>query len=496
MGACFASMAFAVHQESPVSLSLSARGGKAISIGELARIFSAHLEEHLLPVWVRGEVSGLKHYGGSGHRYFTLKDQEAQFSAVLWNGRATRMSVLPSDGMQVEALVRIVYYGKGGRLQLDVQDLREAGQGRLMQDFLELKERLRQEGLFAEELKRPLPAFPQRIGILTAREGAALQDMLQVLGRRQRGIKVFLKSTPVQGPDSGPALARNLKQLSARARELNLDLIILGRGGGSFEDLFGFNNEDLVRAIRACPVPVISAVGHEVDHGLSDLAADLRAPTPSAAAELAVPDRAEQLVYLNSLVERLGLAIKGRIQHARHELRALGSHRALAEPQRRLRDSAQRLDQLYTALKRTLRRRRQSEHDRLPGLKHRLVRALMRLHADAAERALGWKQRFVRLLSARIRQDQADLAQLEKSLGRTMRSRLELKQRNLVQLEKRLAQLELGRIEATAYRLGMARVSNQAGERVASAQELKENDKLQIRFHDGRVAARVTGSKD
>ncbi len=479
-----------------MSFSNSARGGKAISIGELARIFSAHLEEHLLPVWVRGEVSGLKHYGSSGHRYFTLKDQEAQFSAVLWSGRAGRMSVLPSDGLQVEALVRIVYYGKGGRLQLDVQDLREAGQGRLMQDFLELKERLQREGLFAADLKRPIPACPQRIGLLTAREGAALQDMLQVLGRRQRGLKLFLKSTPVQGPQSGPALAKNLKLLSARARELKLDLIILGRGGGSFEDLFGFNNEDLVRAIRACPVPVISAVGHEVDHGLSDLAADLRAPTPSAAAELAVPDRAEQLVYLNSQKERLRLAMRRRIHHSRQELQALASHRALAEPGRRLRDASQRLDQLYTSLKRSLKRIQQTEHDRLPGLKRRLVRALMRMHADGADRALGWKQRFARLLAARLRQEQSSLRQLENGLTRAMRTRLKQQTRTLAQLEKRLTQLELGRIEATAFRLGMARISDQAGGRISSAQELKENDKLQITFHDGRVTARVTGSKD
>lgn len=463
-----------------------------LSVGQLARELSDRLQSEWPALWVKGEISGLKLHGSSGHRYFTIKDREAQFQAVFWRGRAQSSATLPEDGMLVEALVRLVFYGPGGRLQLDVQALRPSGQGHLMQALLELKERLLQEGLFDPERKRPLPAFPQRIGLLTARDGAALQDMIRVLHRRQPGIQLFLQPTPVQGPDSGPHLARNLRALSRRVADLKLDLVIIGRGGGSFEDLFGFNHEDLVRAIRECPVPVISAVGHEVDTGLSDLAADLRAATPSMAGELAVPDIRDLLELLDQQRLRMEQGMRTALGRARAGLKALVEHRALAEPGRRFHEAAQRIDQLEERLNRALGHRRKGPRERLPELERRLRKGLLRLHAESAERVSGWPERLTRHLQRFARQRSEELALAARRQERALRSRIAESGRQLDELARRLKQLDLARIETAALRLGMARVLTADGDRVHSARELQENDKLELVFHDGRRQARVT----
>jgi exodeoxyribonuclease VII large subunit len=419
-------------------------------LSELARDFSARLEEDWPPRWVAGEVSGLKLHAASGHRYFTLKDAQAQFSAVLWRARAAQNPVLPADGMQVEALVQLVFYPPGGRLQLDVLRLRAAGRGDLMAAFLALRERLAREGLFDAARKRPLPPFPRRVGLLTAEGGAALKDLLAVLRRRMPGLRCFLLPVPVQGPQCGPALAAGLRRLAAWPG-LELDLIILGRGGGSFEDLFGFNDEGLVRAIAACPVPVVSAVGHEIDTTLSDLAADLRAPTPSAAAELAVPDAALLERRLDALGEGLRAALRRRLEGEAARLRLLASHRALAEPLRRLDHARQRLDEL---------------RERLPA-------ALGRQHAEISARLLGWPRR----------------------LSTLARRVLEERARRVAELSARLERLEAGRLKERCLRLGFALVWR-GGEPLAGAAGLAAGDEIRLEFHDGAAAARVTGIEE
>ena len=442
-------------------------------LAELAREFSARLEEDWPPLWVRGEISGLKVHAASGHRYFTLKDKDAQFAAVFWRARAAQSPVLPADGLQVEALAQLVFYGPGGRLQLDIQRLRAAGRGDLMQAFLELRERLAREGLFDAARKRPLPAFPRRIGLLTAEGGAALQDLLKVLGRRMPGLRCFLLPVPVQGPQAGPALARGLRRLAAWPG-LELDLIILGRGGGSFEDLYGFNHEELVRAIAACPLPVVSAVGHEIDTTLSDLAADLRAPTPSAAAELAVPEAAQLARRLDSLAERLAAAVRRRLEDGGLRLRLLASHRALAEPLRRLNQARQRLDEL---------------RERLPA-------ALARNQAETSARLLGWPRRLATLARRLQRDAGLGLAERRRRLDQALRLSMDRRARRAGELGDRLGRLEAGRLKERALRLGFALVWRAEGGLVEGTRSLQVDQVLRLEFRDGEARARVTEIKE
>lgn len=462
------------------------------SLSELAREFSARLEEDWPPLWVRAEVSGCRLHGSSGHTYLTLKDAGAQFPAVLWRGRAATLSTRPRDGMRVEALVRLVFYGPGGRLQLDIQALRPAGLGDLMQAFLALKERLAAEGLFDAARKRPLPFFPETIGLLTAEGGAALQDILKVIRRRRPGVKLVLQPVPVQGPGCGRALADGLRRL---ARTPGLDLIVLGRGGGSFEDLFGFNDEALVRAIAACEVPTISAVGHEIDLVLSDLAADLRAPTPSAAAELAVPDDEELRARLSGLRRRLRLALDGRLAESRRRLATLERDRAFHEPRRRLAEARQRLDEALAQLRGSLEGGARLAAERLEGRSRRLASALRRAVAAGARLAAPWPDRLAR---AARRPAEASRERLERAGGAlesAARRRHGDAAVRLAALGARLEALDQARVARQARRLGFARVvlDDGSGTPLLRAADGRPGQRIGVEFADGRLRATVDG---
>ena len=296
-----------------------------LSVHELAVYIHQLLEydEVLADIWVEGEVSNLSR-SSSGHVYFTLKDAEAQISCVLFRGAAGRLERLPANGEAVLAHGQVSFYEAGGRLQLYVDTLRPLGLGMLYLRFQELKERLEAEGLFAPEHKRPPPPFPRCVGVVTSPTTAALRDVLHILRRRYPLVRVVVSPTLVQGKEAAPQIVAALERLRGRA----VDLIIVTRGGGSLEDLWPFNEEVVARAIRAAAVPVISGVGHETDFTIADFAADVRAPTPSAAAEIAVPDQAELRQRLVRLRERLGQAL---------DRRAVECRRGLAEQERRLR---------------------------------------------------------------------------------------------------------------------------------------------------------------
>ncbi len=241
----------------------------------------------LQDLWLEGEISNWKQ-AASGHIYFTLKDSQANMRCVIWRSQAAQLIYMPQqDGEAVLAHGRISVYEAGGNYQFYVDDLEPAGQGALYAEFERLKNRLAAEGLFDAELKRPLPEFPQRIGLATSPTGAALRDILNVLRRRYPIAQLILSPTPVQGDTAPPQIIAALEAIANQ----KVDVIILARGGGSLEDLWAFNDESLARAIAACPIPLITGVGHEVDFTITDFVADVRAPTPSAAAELATPDR-------------------------------------------------------------------------------------------------------------------------------------------------------------------------------------------------------------
>ncbi len=291
----------------------------------------------LADIWVVGEVSNVS-TPRSGHMYFTLKDADATLRCVMWKPQVQRLRFPPRLGDAVEAHGRIGVFESGGQYQLYADNLRPAGQGALYQEFLRLKAKLESEGLFDPGRKRPLPAWPSTIGIATSPTGAALQDVLNTLRRRYPLVDVVLAPTPVQGLDAPPAITTALQSLE----ELKPDLILLVRGGGSLEDLWAFNDEGVVRAVAACSVPVITGVGHETDFTLADFASDLRAPTPTAAAEMATPDRNELRQTLDERGQALERAAGNRLQTRQWALRELQSGLLRQSPRERLRRERQR----------------------------------------------------------------------------------------------------------------------------------------------------------
>jgi exodeoxyribonuclease VII large subunit len=300
------------------------------------------LDYRLQEARVSGEVSGFRPYP-SGHWYFSLKDASAQISCVMWRGRAERQRYTPRDGDAVVALGSVSLYEARGQFQLDVFLLQPAGEGVLYREFLRLKAQLEAEGLFAEARKRPLPAWPRRIGVVTSPAGAALRDILNILARRCPLVEVVLAPTAVQGLDAPPQIVAALQACADSAP----DVILVARGGGSLEDLWCFNDEHVARAIAACPVPVVSGVGHETDFTLADFAADVRAPTPSAAAELVSPDGEQLALDVAGLRARLD---EGLLALTRDRAWALAERQARLRglsPQGLVRGAQQRVDDLH-----------------------------------------------------------------------------------------------------------------------------------------------------
>lgn len=312
----------------------------ALTVTRLVRRMKNLLEIEIGDVWVEGEISNLRRQA-SGHCYFTLKDEGAQVSCVLFRGNAARAKAQPEDGMQARLFGEVSVYEARGQMQLIVKQVEDAGLGDLQARFEALKRKLDTEGLFDPALKKPLPAFPQSVGLVTSPTGAALQDMLNILTRRAPWVQPVLYPVQVQGKGAEHTIATAIRQLGEPEKHNlpRVDAIIVGRGGGSLEDLWNFNEEVVARAIHACPIPVVSAVGHEIDFTISDFVADLRAPTPSAAAELVAPDASE---LRNSVAQSAGAmqrAMENRIRHcqtilgaARRALMPRDAARALREP--------------------------------------------------------------------------------------------------------------------------------------------------------------------
>jgi exodeoxyribonuclease VII large subunit len=319
---------------------------KVYQVSELTREIKGLLEESFPVLWVEGEISGYKRHS-SGHHYFTLKDSLSQLSAVMWRGRAATLTFTPADGMKVLAWGSLSVYEAGGRYQLDVLLLRPAGLGELQIAFEALKARLAAEGLFDSARKKPLPPFPKRIGIVTSADGAALQDMRTVAAKRWPIAQLVLASARVQGEGAASEIAAAIKDLNAYGK---VDIIVIGRGGGSLEDLWAFNEEIVARAIFTSKIPVVSAVGHEVDFTISDFVADLRAPTPSAAMEIILPDREEIAAQLLALRQRLARRIHESFSTAKSSLAALATHWALRRPVDLVHGHRQRLDELNMRL--------------------------------------------------------------------------------------------------------------------------------------------------
>lgn len=368
------------------------------TVSDLNRTARGLLEANLPLLWVEGEISNLAR-PASGHLYFSLKDAQAQVRCALFRNRGALLRFKPADGMHVLVRGRVSLYEPRGDFQFLVEHMEEAGHGALQRAFEELKKKLAAEGLFDAALKRPLPAVPRSIGVITSPSGAALRDILSVIRRRYPLARVLLYPVPVQGEGAAAKIAAMLRLASARAE---CDVLILARGGGSLEDLWCFNEENVARAIRASAIPVVSGVGHEIDFTIADFAADLRAPTPTGAAELVTPDIAAWRTQIAEQALRLELALKRRLEDWQARLSWCQGRLTQLHPGRVLRDRAQRLDELELRLKHGMRRQLQQEQGR-----HAELAARFREHSPAqslrrtSDRLIGLAQRLQAAARAR-----------------------------------------------------------------------------------------------
>ncbi len=447
--------------------SVDVSGRRVYTVSELTARIHQILDQHVPPVWVEGEISNLR-APGSGHVYFTLKDDGAQLRAVLFRTRLRRIRFEPADGLHVLAFGTLEVYMQRGEYQLVVELLEPKGLGALQLALEQRKARLAAEGLFDSDRKRPLPRFPRRIGIVTSPSGAVIRDMLRVIGRRFGQLHVVIRPVRVQGDGAALEIAEALADLNALG---DVEVIIVGRGGGSLEDLWAFNEEIVARAIAASKAPVVSAVGHEADVTIADFVADLRAPTPSAAAELVVPDRAAVIETLRDLDHRLGRGLARQLGTHRERLRLTVERRVLTDPARLLRESHRRLDALDGRLRSAVAARHRESRHELALLHHRLsgLSPVVRLANDAARRAH---------LAARLG------AAARRSIDRS-RHQLSLAAGRLDSLSP-LAVLERG------YSL----TRTPSGAIVRSARDVAVGDDVRVVLHEGMLECQVTETRE
>jgi len=375
------------------------------TVRDLVAAVRSHIEREYSDAWVEGEISNFR-APESGHLYFTLKDGNAQIRVVMFRTAARLLRFRPADGMQVVVRGRVTIYEDRGELQIFAEYIEPKGAGALQIAFEQLKAKLEAEGLFAAERKKPIPTLPARIGIVTSPQAAALRDILNILQRRHHTVNVMIYPTQVQGEAAALEVATAVRYFST---ERNVDVVVVARGGGSAEDLAAFNNEGLARAVAASAVPVISAVGHETDFTILDFVADLRTPTPSAAAELVIRSRQEVEDHANALYERLARAIRYRLLIGRQTLTELAQHGAFARMMDGINQRQQKLDDLTYRLERAergvLEQTRRRWETTSAAIRHydlRLVLSGMRRQRDAATAALVSVMRNV-LLQHRVR---------------------------------------------------------------------------------------------
>jgi len=435
-----------------------------LTVSELNRRAKQLLETHLPLIWVEGEISN-KARPSSGHWYFTLKDERAQVRCAMFRGRNQQVRFEPRQGQQVLLRARVSLYENRGDYQLIVEHMEEAGFGALQRAFEALKQRLATEGLFDQTRKRPIPELPRHIGVISSSSGAALRDVLHVLQRRFPSAPVTLIPVPVQGREAAPAI---IAALALAERAQLFDVLILTRGGGSLEDLWCFNDEALARAMAACELPIVTGVGHEVDVTIADFVADLRAPTPSAAAELVVPDVQDWLARFRTQEQRLRLAMNRQLQAHKTHLEQL--RKRLRHPGERLQQQSQRLDGLEMRLKRAM--ETQLRHKR-----QRLNQLILRQRSQRPEPLL--------------RQKAAELDKLKRELGRQVRWQLEAKRRRLNEASRMLDSVSPLRV----LDRGFALVTNDQGQLVKTSKQVQPGDRLNTRLAEGEIVSCVERCK-
>jgi exodeoxyribonuclease VII large subunit len=432
-------------------------GNSVLSVSSLNRQVRDCLESAFPLSWVSGEISNLT-YAASGHAYFSLKDASAQVRCVMWRSRAQVLGWRLENGQKIEARVLVSFYEPRGEFQLNVEAIRRAGQGDLFERFLQLKARLENEGIFAVDRKKALPSFPRRLAIVTSPQAAALRDVLTTLHRRAPHVAITLFPTPVQGEGAGAKIAEAM----AQAANSDCDAIILCRGGGSIEDLWAFNEESVARAINASAIPVISGVGHETDFTIADFAADLRAPTPTAAAELASPDRDALVDRLTQLENHLGRRMDRTLSDQLQRLDWLATR--LVHPAERIRQRQRETNTLGSRLHHAL--RRQTEHCAVR------LQSLGQRHGSARPRPEKLAEGLAHLQFRLIRQTEWVISQYSGKLN---------------SLGSGLTQLDPHAVLSRGYTLAI----DCYGRAIRDAARLNPGDLLHLRFASGSAEATV-----
>jgi exodeoxyribonuclease VII large subunit len=465
--------------KSPLLMSLFDEAERRpLTVSELTTQVRETLESRFKSVWLEGEISNFKQ-AASGHWYFTIKDEFSQIRASCFRGSNYRIRFKPSDGLQVRARGRLTVYEPRGEYELVVESLEPVGAGALKVAFEQLKERLAKEGLFDEELKRPLPLFPHRVGVVTSPSGAAIRDIINVLSRRTRTVNIVLAPSRVQGEGASEELAAAIELLNDYHREAlkqgrydnTVDVIIIGRGGGSVEDLWAFNDEKLARAIRVSQIPVISAVGHETDFTIADFVADMRAPTPSAAAEMVAAREDELEAFVEERTRDLIRAVRYELMDKRSRLQESAMSPAFDEVRERLRDAQQAIESAKHRIEKIITNVLQRSRRRADSISYRLS------PASLSARVMESKTRFSILCAAR---DAAIAARVDE------------------------AQSHLGVMAASLDALsplavlsrGYAMVHDQNERIIRSSRNVDVDDEVKVKLAEGSLRCRVLETKE
>lgn len=445
-------------------MSFIAEDRTPLSISQLNNMVKELLENNLPPLWIEGEISNFAK-PASGHMYFSLKDSNCQVRSVMFRNRNMLLDFKPENGSQVLAKVRIGFYEARGEFQLLVDRLEEVGDGQLQQQFERLKKKLAAEGLFDEDSKLELPELPQRIGVITSPTGAAIRDVLSVLERRFPSIPVSIYSVPVQGKDAAAKIAQMIHKASAQQ---HCDVLLLVRGGGSLEDLWSFNEEVVARAIVDCKIPIVSGVGHEVDISIADFAADMRAATPSAAAELVAPDQYSYLQSFDYYADRLLQLTQQHIKQQKQQLHWLKQRLRQQHPQSQLHQLENKRHDLSKRLLHLWK-------NQISSKKSALKLQLSHLQQQSPLMLINQHQNQLRSLSGRLKQSSIN--------------QHKIKEQKLAACARTLNALSPLQTLSRGYAIVN---QQQSSENIVSSEQVKIDDILKIRFHSGSVHSIVT----
>ena len=458
---------------------------KVYAVRDLVASLRSHVERSFTDIYVEGEISNFRP-ADSGHLYFTLKDASAQLRVVMWRGQARLLRFRPENGLAVVVRGRVTIYEERGDLQMQAEMLEPKGAGALQLAFEQLKAKLAAEGLFDAERKKPIPSLPRRIGVVTSARGAALQDILNILRRRHGSVSVLIYDARVQGETAAAEVSDGVRHFN---RERNVDVIVVARGGGSFEDLFAFNDEALARTVTASKIPVISAVGHETDFTICDFVADLRAPTPSAAAELVIQSKQELAAKLTMLRDRLRQAMNYMLLRSNNALARLTQHAAFVRMPDAIARRQQRVDDLVYRMSQAHRQNLDHLRRRHEALDTRLRHQDLRVRLGEMRRRLEQRSRELQTHTERLLAEKATQAgQLTVLLARAAETIVLLRRSHWERLHSSLTALSPKAILARGYAL----VFDAAGDLVKDAAQLEKGDAVRAQLGRGEFAAQVT----